>query len=91
MREVEIKVSDIQNCPDSPPRRKLVDFLPVRVLGFLRKYINIPPTPLELWAVMRAYKILIETLAQVQETTAEAYTKKMLEEAKSPEDPYGWN
>ena len=89
--EVEITVSDIQNCPDTPPKRTFWDFLPVRFVGFLRRFFPIPATPLETWAIMRAYKILIDVYNRTQAEVASAYTEQMLDEAKAPKDPWEWN
>lgn len=81
---VELTVREVMGCPDYPPPKKFWDYLPTFVVGFLRRFANILPTPRERWYVARGMRIMLELTQAQSDKSAPTLT--------DPEEPpHGWN
>ena len=92
MREpetVELTVSEVMDAPDYPPPRKFWDFFPAQLVGFLRRFVRIRPTPRERWYIARGMRIMIELTQSRYDAMSNALVDQMLEK-EEPKDGY-WN
>lgn len=89
--EVELTVSEVLKAADYPPPRKFWDYFPAQLVGLIRRFVRIAPTPRERWYIARGMRIMIELTQSRYEAMAESLVDKMLDaEPEEPENGY-WN
>lgn len=89
--EIDLTVSEVLTVSDKPPRKQFWDYLPVTLVGWLRRIFPIKPTEMEKWYIKRGLNIMIQLTEQQNAARAEGLYDQMLEAAKAPKDPKQWN